>query len=488
MSIRASASFTGKRWREKRSLMSWGFAFLAALVLTMVPLVGHAIPVESVPNPQATARGWITDMANVLSSSTKTSLNQRLSQLESENGVEFAIVTVPDTQPYATPKEFTTTLFNHWGIGKLGQDNGLLMMVSMGDRRVEIETGYGVEGILPDARVGTIIERQILPRFRSGNPEAGIVAGVDALLPILQGQAFESNYARISSFFPSSVIWFSLGLLVIGSGVATFCFWKSRQIALTPLPIPTRGVFRLGHVDPNNAKVSGWVWIGTASVAFSFFFFVVAATNMAGSLFISVVYAGVASIICSLSLVGIISETWFNPNKASRSHRLFHCQVCDTPMVGVDEQQVTSQLNQPQKVAMHLGSMAYEGWRCPSCSPQIQDGLHIRAYELGKRFNACPHCHERTMTSLSEVLVPPTYSAPGLRVTTYTCHCCTHQSQKEYVIPKLQRASSSSSSSNGGSFSGGSSGGGGSFGGGSSGGGGSFGGGSSGGGGAGGSW
>lgn len=76
------------------------------------------------------------------------------------------MVTVPETVPANSPKAFTTQLFNYWGIGKADQDNGVLFLVSTGDRRVEIETGYGIESILPDAQVGNIIDTKITPQLK----------------------------------------------------------------------------------------------------------------------------------------------------------------------------------------------------------------------------------------------------------------------------------------------------------------------------------
>jgi uncharacterized protein len=73
-------------------------------------------------------------------------------------------------------------LFNHWGIGKADEDNGVLFLISIGDRRVEIETGYGIEPILPDAQVGQIIETNITPPFKQGDFDAGTLAGTKALV------------------------------------------------------------------------------------------------------------------------------------------------------------------------------------------------------------------------------------------------------------------------------------------------------------------
>ncbi|WP_371357348.1 YgcG family protein [Hydrocoleum sp. CS-953] len=130
-------------------------------------------------------------MAEILSPSTETQLNQMISDLEAKNGAEIAVVTVPETQPTATPKEFATKLFNYWGIGKKGQNNGVLFLVSVGDRRVEIETGKGIQQTLPNAKVSNIIDSKIIPEFKSGNFESGVVAGTKELVTSLKTETYQ---------------------------------------------------------------------------------------------------------------------------------------------------------------------------------------------------------------------------------------------------------------------------------------------------------
>jgi uncharacterized protein len=152
----------------------------------LVPCPGLALTVQEVPNPRQVSGGWVTDKAEILQPETETQLNQMIARLEAKNGAEIAVVTVPETAPAASPKEFTTNLFNYWKIGKKGQDNGVLFLISVKDRRVEIETGYGVEGILPDGKVGNIIETQITPRFRQKDFDGGTLAGTRSIIVSLE--------------------------------------------------------------------------------------------------------------------------------------------------------------------------------------------------------------------------------------------------------------------------------------------------------------
>lgn len=237
-----------KRLRQgTRKRIIW--ASFLGISMIIFPGSSHAITVGDVPNPRQVNNGWVTDMADILSDSTESQLNQMISELEAKNGTEITVVTVPETSPFPTPKEFTTELFNEWGIGKEGQDNGVLFLTSVGDRRVEIETGYGVEGILPDVKVGNIIETEITPRFKQRDFDGGILAGTKALIIELEGdRSIPIETSTESASFPWGIPFAGgAGLAAIAGAIA---YSRSRhRVFLKP-----EGRSRLEHlpksVDP----------------------------------------------------------------------------------------------------------------------------------------------------------------------------------------------------------------------------------------------
>ncbi|MGD1716777.1 TPM domain-containing protein [Dapis sp. BLCC M172] len=190
------------------------------------PLPSFALTVQQVSNPRQDYHGWVTDMAEILSPSTETQLNQMISDLEAKNGAEIAVVTVPETQPTPTPKELATKLFHYWGIGKKGQDNGVLFLVSIGDRRVEIETGKGIQETLPNATVSNIIDSKIIPEFKSGNFESGVVAGTKELVTSLKTEKYQLGKASTAGIVSCIfiVIGIFMGILVI------WIFWRIFKI------------------------------------------------------------------------------------------------------------------------------------------------------------------------------------------------------------------------------------------------------------------
>jgi uncharacterized protein len=414
-------------------------ASLLTPTIALFPFVGLALDVQDVPNPQQINGTWVTDMAGILDEPTEAQLNSVISQLEHQNGTEIAVVTVAETAPAASPKEFTTKLFNYWGIGKKGKDNGALFLISKSDRRVEIETGYGVEAILPDAKVGNIINTQITPRFKQGDFKGGTLAGTKALVvaleaPQVPSASKEPTPTAITSSTPK------------------------RTLAAQPLA--------LSQKPTQDANVP-WGLLGGGGLVLA----------------LGVAYAKSRRVLIEPE----------GRSRRSGSNHLFLCANCKKRMEKVDDTTIQSTLSKPEKVAQQLGSVRFKGWKCPNCSQQLTGlGFHRVAYESHSgQFCQCPTCQELTATRTNKVLKYATQYSTGKRLIIDQCHCCNYHKEREETIPLLPPPPPppppSSSSSGGSSFSGGGNSGGGFSGGGDSGGG-SFGGGDSGGGGAGGSW
>lgn len=129
-------------------------------------------------------QGHVSDFANVLSSQNRMSLEAISFELRKKTGAQVAIVTVPSVQPYSI-EQYATQLFETWGLGQKGKDNGVLLLIARDDRQVRIEVGYGLEGVLTDAITRSIIERDILPAFRQGAYPQGIHHGATALINLI---------------------------------------------------------------------------------------------------------------------------------------------------------------------------------------------------------------------------------------------------------------------------------------------------------------
>jgi len=120
--------------------------------------------------------GYVNDYAGVLSYENRQALTALIGELERKTTAQIAVVTVDTIAPYDI-EGYAVKLFEKWGIGQKGKDNGILLLVAIRERKVRIEVGYGLEGALPDAIAKVIIEDYIVPSFKEGNYNSGIVRG-----------------------------------------------------------------------------------------------------------------------------------------------------------------------------------------------------------------------------------------------------------------------------------------------------------------------
>jgi uncharacterized protein len=183
---------------------------LWAILSPITPL--HAMPISDIPNPRRVNGTWVSDVANILSADTEAHLNKRISQLAANNSSEIAVVTVPDTSPASTVKAYATELFNTWGIGKRGLDNGVLFLVAVKERRIEIETGRGISPYVSDRQVKQIIADLITPEFKLQNYDRGLINGVEEIA----GRIEKINFYPFP-FFP---IYSSIGLVGIAIAIS----------------------------------------------------------------------------------------------------------------------------------------------------------------------------------------------------------------------------------------------------------------------------
>ncbi|HEY5346889.1 MAG TPA: TPM domain-containing protein, partial [Rhizomicrobium sp.] len=136
--------------------------------------------------------GRVVDDANILSPETKAELNDKLAALEAKTSRQLVVVTLPSLQGYDIA-DYGYQLGRAWGIGQKKLDNGALLIVAPNEHRVRIEVGYGLEPILTDALSSVIEQSAILPKFRSGDYNGGVMAGVDALVAQLSLNTSEAE-------------------------------------------------------------------------------------------------------------------------------------------------------------------------------------------------------------------------------------------------------------------------------------------------------
>ena len=149
-------------------------------LLLLLPLSAAAL---EIPRPD----GYVTDKAGLLSPATKQKLEEFLAGFEASDSTQLTVLILPDIAG-ETIETAALKVAESWKIGQKGKDNGALLLVAKAERKVRIEVGYGLEGRLTDLLSGRIITQEITPRFKAGDYDGGVVAGVAAMAKAVRGE------------------------------------------------------------------------------------------------------------------------------------------------------------------------------------------------------------------------------------------------------------------------------------------------------------
>lgn len=358
-------------------------------------LIAAAVAITDVPNP--TPRGWVSDMADVIDPAVEQQIDARIFALRAATGHEIAVVTVSDVQA-ASPKAFATALFNHWGIGSAERNDGLLVLLVVGQRRLEMETGIGMESRLPDAWLQSMQQRSMVPKFKSGDYGGGIAAGLAEVDAKLRGNV----PLAASSGLPIPAV--TGGQLPIPAGTPAprdFLVKDPVTGALVPAGISTGPA----PVAPSSPIKDAMVFLG--------------------GLF--TVVAGGASSVFGFFWIG---------------RRMRRCPKCQQDTILLDELADDKHLTDAQRDEERLGSVDYKVYVCPGCD-------FTRTAASAKWFSgysACKGCRARTLKSTSNTLTYATYDHGGTVQVTESCARCPYRNTYTRSTPRKTRSTSSSSS------------------------------------------
>lgn len=160
--------------------MRRAIAFLVVIGAAFSAAAAFQVP----PKPDR----YVTDLAGVLPADRAERLNARLEECERETSNQILVWIAPKVPDGTTLEEFTVATARAWRVGQAGKNNGAVLFVFPGDRKMRIEVGYGLEGVIPDAVAHRVQEEQILPRFRQGDYAGGVEAGVEGLIAAAKGE------------------------------------------------------------------------------------------------------------------------------------------------------------------------------------------------------------------------------------------------------------------------------------------------------------
>ena len=172
-----------KNWNQKKHILATLFLILA----------GAVFYAQDSPVPKLTGR--VVDEAKIINGKTEDEIESYLKSVEENSGIQIAVLTV-NSIPVSI-EEYAVKVFETWKLGQAGKDNGVLVVVAVKDRKLRIEVGYGLEGVLTDTKCGIIIRNVITPHFKEGNYAEGIFNGVKTLAGYASGD--EKTVKKVDS-------------------------------------------------------------------------------------------------------------------------------------------------------------------------------------------------------------------------------------------------------------------------------------------------
>lgn len=202
---------------------------LPVLVLLFLVTISSTLAERPFPKP----KGLVNDFANVIPPAYKQKIASVTGALLQKTGIPVVVVTLPDMGG-AEYNDYANRLYRAWGIGKKGEDKGVLIFVAVKERKMRIETGYGVEGILPDGLVGEIRDRYMTPYLKQNKFGEGLLSGTLAVAQViakasgieLSGQMPKKAVGKRTgfSFLPILIIFIIVMLMSKRRGGSWFFF------------------------------------------------------------------------------------------------------------------------------------------------------------------------------------------------------------------------------------------------------------------------
>lgn len=375
-------------------------AVIAAILLCSLTTTATAVKdVENVHLKNRTR--YVSDMAGVLSPKAIAMGDSLLSQIWQTSSAEPVVVIVPDLDGEDI-NDYATELFTQWSIGKKDRDNGVLVLVSINDRKAAIRTGYGAEGVLPDALCWGIIRNDMLPRFKEGDYDQGVLASLvsihkamtdpEAREELMSAYTNDANASHTSDDdIDGEALWKAYlgGAVTISIIMLAFVFWawysgrgKDTEVAyrkFSQLRLP--------------AIMAAFVSLGGAIPALLIILFMMRRTRLKKRL----------------------------------------CPNCSHRMERLDEETDNRYLTPAQDTEEHLNSVDYDVWLCPNCG----ETDIIPYVNPNSNYSICERCGSKAKALVEDrIMRQPTEHTEGYGVRVYECRHCHNRTNTSYRIPR----------------------------------------------------
>jgi uncharacterized protein len=361
--------------------------------------VEETYTVDNVPNVQKSNRQeFVSDPAAYLTAVQRQTLNARLLALRDSTTAEMAVVVLPSIGD-AEIFDFAQDLATKWGIGKKDKDNGLLLLLVMEIKKVNIHTGYGMEGVMTDAVCSRIISDDIIPYMKEDNLYGALNASTLHIYRLLSDptalEEIKSDIEEEDALDEEVLMNFLLiicGLFFIASAVMYILAWRRARAA---------------KAQGNYARALAW------------------RKELVWQFCLGLLSAGTGLIFWLLALL----------HYRRRRTRRIKCDTCGTKMNRLSEEEDNKYLSSAENCEEELHTVDYDVWLCPKCG--TIEKFPFADYQ--KTYTECPACHAVAYAlKYEKILRPATTRSAGLGERVYECRHCGHRGSTRFNIPKKE--------------------------------------------------
>ena len=313
-----------------------------------------AVSWEDIPNVQLQdSTQFVSDIAHIIEPEARQRINEAILSMRQTHGVEGVVITLPSIGQSGSIEDLAREILRGWGVGSKIDNSGFVMLISLDSRQIRIETGYGLEGVLPDALCSQIIAHRMAPHFKRGDYSTGILSGVQAIQETISANyegatrtdgAEEDQVA--DGVFNGLVV-----LLVLILCVVMLASYRDKQTA------PEQRTKRL------NRQIVSFVFIALIAMIGGSFLFIA------------------SSIVVLLALYAIL--------RYRLSQEALRCATChQNKLQRLSDTAKLSLLTPAQQLEERLGSVQYLVKQCDNCGAVERYGEVVG----GSPYKRCPHC------------------------------------------------------------------------------------------------
>lgn len=395
---------------------------LIVCLIFSVSLFGQEYSIQQVPNPKTTNnKAYVSNPDGILKSETVNELNVILDSLSSQTGVEVSVVML-NSIGQADYFSFATELFKLWGIGKAKQDNGLLVLFVLDQKKLKIETGYGLEGVVTDALATRVRTQTMNPEFKKGDYDAGILNGVKRLVSIIKKEPVVEEKADPIAW--NEILPIAAGIYLILIIIALV--WVKNIVrkvkADTRYP---NNIARYKAIKSEKNSVIILISIIIPLIAFVTIILLKIPLHFIILLFIVPITTLPANMYAKLMM-------W----KVRRQP--IACNECNGQMHLLSEKQEDAHLKLSQQFEEQLHAVDYDVFVCDTCKNEA-----IFTLDKPSAYSNCPKCGTKAfILKEKQTIVAPTYISSGTQRTTYHCKFCGYEENHNDKLPRLQRNNS----------------------------------------------